>query len=85
VKFRYIDGVLTTYQEIRDRIYQLARERGLRVDWIESTPDNRTLLLYDSGQVLLARARVPLRQVGPLRLGRLASDLEDVFGEGWMR
>jgi hypothetical protein len=50
--------VLNTYQEIRDRIYTLARERGLRVDWAETTPLVRLLLLYDHCQVAGVSAEV---------------------------
>jgi hypothetical protein len=84
VKFRYVDRVLTTYQEIRDRIYQLARERNLAVVWKESTPRRRYLLLYDSRQIVVARTAVPVRELSPSKLARLASDLAGVFGEGWM-
>jgi hypothetical protein len=76
--------VLTTYEEIRDRIYQLARQRNLRLDWREFNRDTRTLLLYDSRQVVVARATVPVRKLGPRSLATLASELKSVFGEGWM-
>lgn len=76
--------MLITYQEIRDRIYKLARERDLRVDWISSSRTHRELVLYDAGQVPVARATVPLRYFSQDRLGRLASSLEGVFGERWM-
>jgi hypothetical protein len=84
VKFRYLDGVLATYQEIRDRIYQLARQRDLRLDWREFNRDTRTLLLYDSRQVVVARATVPVRHLGPRVLTTLSRELTGVFGEGWM-
>jgi hypothetical protein len=84
VKFCYFNGVLTSYPEIRDRIYTLARQRNLRVDWIESTRRYRALLLYDSGQVVVARATVPVRHVDSDDLAKLARDLEGVFGKGWM-
>jgi hypothetical protein len=61
--------VLTTYQELRDRIYQMARQHGLRPDWVESTRSVRLLLLYDGNQVVIARTTVPVR---------------DVFGKEWM-
>jgi hypothetical protein len=76
--------MLATYPEIRDRIYALARKHALRVDWCETTRNNRLLLLYDSRQMVVARALVPLRRMDPDVLTELAWQLEDVFGEGWM-
>jgi hypothetical protein len=76
--------MLATYPEIRDRIYALARKHALRVDWLETARDYRLLLLDDSRQVVVARARVPLRRMNPGALAKLAYQLEDVFGEGWM-
>jgi hypothetical protein len=76
--------MLATYPEIRDRIYALARKHALRVDWLETTRNDRLLLLYDSRQVAVARARVPVRHMKPDMLAGLAYQLEDVFGEGWM-
>jgi hypothetical protein len=76
--------MLATYPEIRDRIYALARKHALRVDWCETTRSGRQLLLYDSRQVVVARALVPLRRMKPDVLAKLAYQLEDVFGEGWM-
>lgn len=76
--------MLATYPEIRDRIYALARKHGLRVDWLETTRYERILLLYDARQVVVARARVPLRRINPGALAELAHQLEDVLGEGWM-
>jgi hypothetical protein len=76
--------VLTTYPEIRDRIYELARWHGLRPDWVESTREMRHLLLYDANQIVVARARVPLRRMDADLLARLAGDLEKVFGKDWM-
>jgi hypothetical protein len=76
--------MLATYPEIRDRIYALARKHALRVDWHETTRNDRLLLLYDSRQVVVARALVPLRHMRPDKLAELAYQLEDVFGEGWM-
>ena len=76
--------MLLTYPEIRDRIYTLARKHNLRVDWIESGRSTRTLHLYDSRQVLVARAVVPVRRMDPVPLADLAYNLEGVFGEGWM-
>jgi hypothetical protein len=76
--------VLTTYPEIRDRIYELARQHGLRPDWVESTREMRALLLYDANHVVVARASVPLRRLEAKPLARLAYDLEAVFGKDWM-
>jgi hypothetical protein len=55
------------------------------VDWIESGRRERTLLLYDSRQEVVARAVVPVRYAEPDQLSRLAYDLAGVFGEGWMK
>jgi hypothetical protein len=76
--------VLAPYPEIRDRIYELARWHGLRPDWVESTREMRHLLLYDANQIVVARARVPLRRMDADLLARLAGDLEKVFGKDWM-
>jgi len=84
VKFCYLDGVLTSYPEIRDRIYKLALERGLHVYWRESDRYRRTLLLYDSRQIVVGRATVPLRRIDRDDLAELARDLTGTFGEGWM-
>ncbi len=72
VKFRYRAAMLATYPEIRDRIYALARKHALRVDWLETARNDRTLLLYDSRQVVVARALVPLRHISPGKLAELA-------------
>jgi hypothetical protein len=84
VKFRYRAAMLATYPEIRDRIYALARKHALRVDWLETSRYERILLLYDSRQVAVARASVPLRGMNLGKVAELAYQLEDVFGEGWM-
>jgi hypothetical protein len=76
--------VLKTYPEIRDRIYHLARQHGLRVDWIDYGRLGRELLLYDSRQMVLARTRVPVRNINLPKCARLENDLAGVFGEGWM-
>jgi hypothetical protein len=47
----------------------------------ETTRNSRLLLLYDSRQMVVARARVPLRHMDPDVLAELAYQLEDVFGE----
>jgi hypothetical protein len=84
VKFGYRVAMLANYPQIRDRIYALARKHELRVDWRETTRSYRLLLLYDSRQAVVARARVPLRRMDPDVLAELAHQLDDVFGEGWM-
>ncbi|MCG5214269.1 hypothetical protein [Streptosporangium sp. KLBMP 9127] len=76
---------LRTYPEIRDRIYELARRKGVRPDWVEDHPTGRTLLLLDSEQKVLARATVPTRALTPSRLARLSQDLEGVFGKDWLQ
>jgi hypothetical protein len=76
--------VLTTYQEIRDRIYERARWHHLRPDWAESTRSVRLLLLYDISQTVVARATVPVRDITMAKLERLRDDLAPVFGKEWM-
>ena len=76
--------MLTTYQEVRDRIYQLARLHGLQPDWAESTRSVRLLLLYDSAQTVVARSTVPVRDITVAKLERLRDDLAPVFGKEWM-
>jgi len=76
--------VLTTYQELRDRIYQLSRQFGYRPDWAESTRSARMLLLYDGNQVVIARTTVPVRDITMAKLDRLRDDLAPVFGKDWM-
>ncbi|MET8156450.1 hypothetical protein ABZT47_08745 [Sphaerisporangium sp. NPDC005289] len=76
--------MLTTYQEIRDRIYTLTRDLGMRVDWAETTPLFRLLLLDDDRQVVVARASVPVRGITSRALNDLQADLEHVFGKGWL-
>lgn len=83
VRSRYAAGVLLTYQEVRDRIYVLARTHNLRVDWSESGRARRTVWLYDSRQ-MVAKGSVPLRYVDVPALLQLSEDLEHVFGEGWL-
>ncbi|MFI6507078.1 hypothetical protein ACIBCT_05695 [Streptosporangium sp. NPDC050855] len=75
--------MLRTYPEIRDRIYELARRHALRPDRIDAGGTTRSLLLYDSDQVVVARSRVPMRHMDPDLLAALEHDLEDVFGKGW--
>ena len=76
--------MLTTYQEIRDRIYQMSRQLGYRPDWIESTRSSRMLLLYDGNQIVVARTTVPVRDITMAKLERLRDDLTPAFGKEWM-
>jgi hypothetical protein len=76
--------VLTTYQELRDRIYTKARQHGYRPDWVESTRSVRLLLLYDRNQIVVARTTVPVRDITMAKLERLRDDLAPVFGKEWM-
>ncbi|GLX01451.1 hypothetical protein [Microtetraspora sp. NBRC 16547] len=77
--------MLTTYQEVRGRIYTLAYERDLRIDWAETTPLFRLLLLYDHRQVVVARASVPVKGISVRALNDLQADLEHVFGKDWLQ
>ena len=77
--------MLTTYQELRDRIYQMSRQFGYRPDWIESTRSTRMLLLYDGTHVVVARTTVPVRDITMAKLERLRDDLAPVFGKEWMQ
>jgi hypothetical protein len=81
--YRY--SLLTSYPEIRDRIYKLARERDLRVEWAETTPLVRLLLLHDHHQVVVARTVVPVRGISVRALDDLQADLEHVFGKDWLQ
>ena len=76
--------MLTTYEELRDRIYQMSRQLGYRPDWIESTRSVRMLLLYNGKQVVVARTTVPVRDITMAKLERLRDDLIPVFGKEWM-
>jgi hypothetical protein len=77
--------VLVRYQEIRDRIFKLCREHGLRPDFPETTRTGRLLLVWSPEQVVVARAFIPTVGDPPLTvLARLEHDLSGVFGEGWM-
>jgi hypothetical protein len=77
--------VLTTYQEIRDRIFKLCREHGLRPDFPETTRAGRVLLLWTGEQEVVARSFLPaVADPPPTVLERLRHDLAGVFGEGWM-
>jgi hypothetical protein len=60
--------VLSSYPEIRDRIYELARVHEMRVDWTETTRTVRLVLLYDQTQIIIARAVVPVRAIRPSQL-----------------
>jgi hypothetical protein len=77
-------AVLSTYPEIRDRIYQLARQRGLLVTWPEKTRSIQVLHLVTPQQVVVAIATVPVRGITTEALERLARDLERMFGKDWM-
>jgi hypothetical protein len=74
-----------SYPEVRDRIYELCREHGLRPDWPGDQRTGRALFLYDSNQVVVARALVPIRPVDADRLNKLEYDLEHLFGKGWLQ
>ena len=77
--------MLAKYQEIRDRIFALCREHGLRPDFPETTRAGRLLLVWSSERVVVARAFVPtVPDPPPTVLARLENDLAGVFGEGWM-
>jgi hypothetical protein len=77
--------VLVRYPEIRDRIFKLCREHGLRPDFPETTRTGRLLLLWNPEQVVVARAFIPtVADPPPTVLARLQYDLSSVFGEGWM-
>jgi hypothetical protein len=77
--------VLVRYQEIRDRIFKLCREHGLRPDFPETTRTGRLLLLWRPEQVVVTRAFIPTVGDPPLTvLAHLEHDLSGVFGEGWM-
>jgi hypothetical protein len=76
--------VLTDYREIRDRIFELCRQQGLRPDFPE-TKTGRVLLVWSADQRVMARAFLPTyKDAGPAVLGRLQHDLAGIFGEGWM-
>ena len=77
--------MLVKYQEIRDRIFALCRQCGLRPDFPETTRTGRVLLLWTADQQVVARAFIPTVSDPPLGvLARLQHDLAGVFGEGWM-
>jgi hypothetical protein len=76
--------VLRSYQEIRDRIYVLARQHGLRPDWVEHARSARLLLLYDAAQIVVGRALVPVRHIDDDRLADLQLALAHIFGKDWL-
>lgn len=77
--------VLVRYQEIRDRIFELCRQFGLRPDFPETTKTGRVLLVWSIDQRVVARSFIPTVADPPLTaLARLQHDLAGVFGEGWM-
>jgi hypothetical protein len=79
-----LTGNAETYQELRDRIYEMSRQFGYRPDWVESTRSVRMLLLYNGNQVIVARTTVPVRDITLAKLDRLREDLAPVFGKEWM-
>jgi hypothetical protein len=77
--------VLVRYQEIRDRIFELCRQHGLRPDFPETTKTGRVLLVWSIDQRVVARAFIPtVTDPAPSVLARLQHDLAGIFGEGWM-
>jgi hypothetical protein len=75
---------LATYREIRDRIYALARQHGLRPDWVEQGRTSRLLLIYDTEQTVVGRALVPVRDIRASAIQKLQHDLEHLFGKDWL-
>ena len=77
--------MLVKYQEIRDRIFELSRQYGLRPDFPETTRMGRVLLLWSAERHVVARAFIPtVADPSPTVLARLQHDLAGVFGEGRM-
>lgn len=76
--------MLRTYPKIRDRIYELARQHGLRPNWIEHGKSARLLLLYDREQIVAGRALVPVRRLDDDRLADLELALAHLFGKDWL-
>lgn len=77
--------MLVRYQEIRDRIFELCRQHGLRPDFPETTRTGRVLLVWSADQQVVARAFIPMVADPPLSvLARLRHDLAGIFGEGRM-
>jgi len=77
--------VLGNYPEIRDRIFELCRARGLRPDLPETTRAGRLLLLWSPEQIVVARAFIPtVADPPPTVLARLERDLSGALGDGWM-
>ncbi|MEV0591124.1 hypothetical protein [Nonomuraea cavernae] len=76
--------MLSTYQEIRDRVYELCRKHELRPDWAADTKFGRVLFLYDVTQVIVARTFVPTQFIDQIKLAKLERDLAHLFGEGWL-
>ncbi|GIH28968.1 hypothetical protein Aph01nite_72780 [Acrocarpospora phusangensis] len=77
--------MLTTYPQIRDRIYELARIHGLRVDWAETSRSVRLVLLYEQTQIVVARGIVPVRDIRATQVNKLEHDLQHVFGKDWLQ
>lgn len=77
--------MLVKYQDIRGRVFSLCREHGLRPDFPETTKTGRVLLVWNTGQEVVARAFIPtMNDPPPIVLERLQHDLAGIFGEGWM-
>ncbi|MEO3859080.1 hypothetical protein [Acrocarpospora sp. B8E8] len=77
--------MLISYAEIRDRIYELARQHDLRVDWAETTRSARLVLLHDRDQIVVGRASVPVRPVTARAVLELQRALEHLFGKEWLK
>ncbi|WP_066366390.1 hypothetical protein [Herbidospora mongoliensis] len=77
--------MVTSYREVVDRIYSLARLHALSVRWRETTSGSRLLLLYDGTEVVVGRSIVPIRNITRAALDDVEHDLEHVFGRGWLR
>lgn len=77
--------MVTSYREVVDRIYTLARLHALSVRWRETTTASRLLLLYDGTEVVVGRSMVPIRNITRAALEDVEHDLEHVFGRGWLR
>ncbi len=77
--------MVTSYRDVVDRIYTLARLHALSVRWRETTTASRLLLLYDGTEVVVGRSMVPIRNITRAALEDVEHDLEHVFGRGWLR
>ncbi|WP_084955461.1 hypothetical protein [Thermoactinospora rubra] len=79
--------MLSAYPEIRDRIFQLARDKGLRVELAESSPRSSALLLliWDQAHINIGRAILPTRHLNPDVIADLERKLEHIFGKDWLQ